>query len=156
MPVSRRRARQKPVESPEPESESELSLHEELSEPADEQEAENAEEEEEEVEEEEAEGEEQERPSVQFNKSLKWTPGRPIAEGELLKRLKAFFNEVEDLEPEDIDVQSLRGTAEELVHDRLLSHRNRGVQAWAVRCVVEVMRIFAPDAPYSAKQLQVR
>jgi sister chromatid cohesion protein PDS5 len=94
-------------------------------------------------------------PALQFHQPISWTAGKPIAEAELIKRLQALYNEIARKEQEDIDVESLRPKAADLVSERLLKHRNHGVQAWTACCIVEVLRLFAPDAPYTPKQMKV-
>jgi sister chromatid cohesion protein PDS5 len=94
-------------------------------------------------------------PPLQFRQAISWTAGKPIAEGELIKRLEALYKEISQKEQEDINVESLRSKASDLVSERLLKHRNRGVQAWAACCIVEMLRLFAPDAPYTPKEMKV-
>jgi sister chromatid cohesion protein PDS5 len=93
--------------------------------------------------------------TLKFNKPLSWTAGRPIAEAELVKRLQALYEEISELEPEDIDLDSLAPKAKELIADRLLKHKNKGVQAWSTCCVAECLKLFAPNAPYTGKELKV-
>jgi sister-chromatid-cohesion protein PDS5 len=94
-------------------------------------------------------------PLLQFRQQISWTAGKPIAEGELIKRLETLYLELSGKEQETIDTESLRPKASDLVSERLLKHRNRGVQAWAACCIVEILRLFAPDAPYTAKEIKV-
>jgi sister-chromatid-cohesion protein PDS5 len=94
-------------------------------------------------------------PQLQFRQSISWTAGKPIAEGELIKRLEALYKEISQKEQEDIEVESLRPKASDLVSERLLKHRNHGVQAWTACCIVEMLRLFAPDAPYTPKEMKV-
>jgi sister chromatid cohesion protein PDS5 len=95
-------------------------------------------------------------PPLQFRQQISWTAGKPIAEGELIKRLETLYSELSRKEQEKIDIESLRPKASDLVSERLIKHRNRGVQAWTACCIVEVLRLFAPDAPYTAKEIKVR
>jgi sister-chromatid-cohesion protein PDS5 len=100
--------------------------------------------------------EEPELPSLQFNKPIAWQAGKPIAEGELVKRLQALFEELKAAgDEETFNVESLRPKLKDLVADRLIKHRNRGVQALTAGCLVETLRIFAPNAPYTGKELKV-
>jgi sister-chromatid-cohesion protein PDS5 len=102
------------------------------------------------------EAEESELPSLKFNKAISWPAGRPIAEGELVKRLQALFEELKTTGDEDtFNLESLRPKLKDLVADRLTKHRNRGVQAYTAGCLVETLRIFAPNAPYTGKELKV-
>jgi sister chromatid cohesion protein PDS5 len=93
---------------------------------------------------------------LKFSKPLSWTAGKPITEAELVKRLTALYDEISPLEPEDLDVQTLAPKAKELIHERLLKHKNKGVVAWTTCCIVECLKLFAPDAPYTGQELKVR
>jgi sister chromatid cohesion protein PDS5 len=94
-------------------------------------------------------------PLLKFKKPLSWTAGNPIAEGELVKRLQALYEEISELEQEDLDLDSLAPKAKELVADRLLKHKSKGVQAWTACCIAECLKLFAPNAPYTGKELKV-
>lgn len=95
--------------------------------------------------------------SLAFNQPLSWRVGRaaiPIAD--LLERLQALAQELRKLEQEEIDKESLRKVSEELASAHLLAHKDRGVRAWATCCIVDVLRLCAPDAPFTRNQLTVR
>jgi sister-chromatid-cohesion protein PDS5 len=94
-------------------------------------------------------------PPLKFDEPLSWTAGRAIPVGELLRRLGALYNEIATLQQEDIDLESLRGPAKDLVAQRLIAHKDRGVKAWTACCLVEMIRIFAPNAPFTGKELKV-
>ncbi|KAF2003165.1 sister chromatid cohesion and DNA repair protein [Amniculicola lignicola CBS 123094] len=101
--------------------------------------------------------EEEEQENVQglvFNKTLLGKPGRPINVGELLSRLKALCDELRGLEQEEADRESLVPVAKELMHQSLLQHKDAGVRAWTACCIVDMFRLCAPDAPYTATQLK--
>jgi sister chromatid cohesion protein PDS5 len=92
---------------------------------------------------------------LKFSQALSWTVGRPIAEGELNRRLQAFYTEISSKDQDDIDLEPLRPIAKDVANERLLKHKNRGVQSWATCCIVEIIRLFAPNAPYTGKELKV-
>ena len=94
-------------------------------------------------------------PPLKFDEPLSWTAGRAIPVGELLRRLGDLYNEIAALQQEDIDLESLRAPAKELVAQRLIAHKDRGVKAWTACCLVEMIRIFAPNAPFTGKELKV-
>lgn len=99
--------------------------------------------------------EESDLPSLEFKKPISWQAGKPIAEGELVKRLTALFKELEAILDENtFNIESVRPVATDLVAERLVKHRNKGVQAFTAACLVEMLRIFAPNAPYTAKELK--
>ena len=93
---------------------------------------------------------------LKFRDPLTWRAGKPIPVGDLLKRLKALAQELQGFEQEAVNRDSVAGPAKELASHNLLNHKDKGVKAWTARCLVEVLRLCAPDAPYSGPQLKVR
>ena len=95
---------------------------------------------------------------LRFNQSLSWRAGRPIPVAELLKRLQALANEMKDMDQEEEDdsiKRSLGNIAKELADQQLLGHKDKGVKAWVACCAVDVLRLCAPNAPFTSKQLRV-
>ena len=60
------------------------------------------------------------------------------------------------MEQEEADRESLEPVAKELAHPTLLTHKDVGVRAWTACCIVDMFRLCAPDAPYTAAQLKVQ
>lgn len=107
-----------------------------------------------EVEEEE---ETQPQPGVlQFNEALSWKAGKPIPMGELLRRLETLAEELREMDQEEIDKESFAKVAKELAGQHLLGHKDKGIRAWTGCCLVDVLKLCAPDAPFAASQLKVR
>lgn len=92
---------------------------------------------------------------LQFNETLSWRAGKPIPTGTLLKRLDALSNELREMDQEEIDKDSLTGVAKELVGPNLLNHKDKGVRAFVACCLVDVLKLCAPDAPFTGTQLKV-
>lgn len=90
-----------------------------------------------------------------FNESLSWRAGKPIATGVLLKRLDVLSNELREMDQEEIDKDSLTKVAGELAGQHLLGHKDKGVRAFTGCCLVDVLKLCAPDAPFSGSQLKV-
>ncbi|KAJ5159614.1 uncharacterized protein N7482_006618 [Penicillium canariense] len=93
--------------------------------------------------------------SLAFNQPLSWRVGRsaiPIAD--LLERLQSLAQELRKLEQEEIDKESLTKVSQELASAHLLAHKDKGVRAWATCCIVDVLRLCAPDAPFTRNQLK--
>ncbi|OQD90966.1 hypothetical protein PENANT_c001G10391 [Penicillium antarcticum] len=93
--------------------------------------------------------------SLSFNQPLSWRVGRaaiPIAD--LLERLQTLAQELRKLDQEEIDKESLRKGSQELASGNLLAHKDKGVRAWATCCIVDVLRLCAPDAPFTRNQLK--
>jgi len=104
-----------------------------------------------------AEEEDAQEPGVglSFNEPLTWRAGKPIAVAELLRRLQALAEELGGLDQEAVDRESLLPVAKELASSNLVSHKDKGVRAWTARCIVDMFKLCAPDAPYTAKELKV-
>lgn len=93
---------------------------------------------------------------LQFNEPLSWKAGKAIPVATLIKRLTALFDELQGLEQEeDINRESFATVAKELAAPNLLGHRDDGVKAYTACCLAEILRIHAPDAPYTGPQLKV-
>lgn len=93
---------------------------------------------------------------LQFNEPLSWRAGKPIAVSDLLRRLQALFKEMRGMEQEENERDSFTKVAKELASPNLLGHKDKGVKAWTACCLVEILRLCAPDAPYTGQQLKVR
>lgn len=93
---------------------------------------------------------------LKFHQTLVGRPGKQLGVTELLARLKALCDELRDIDQEEADTESLTPSAKELASPSLIHHKDAGVRAWTACCVVEMFRLFAPNAPYTASQLKVR
>lgn len=92
--------------------------------------------------------------ALRFNEPLTWRYGRPIAVSDLLARLQRLADELASIEQADADRESLVPKAQELADAQVLAHRDKGVKAWTMLCIVEMFRLLAPDAPYKGGQLK--
>lgn len=90
-----------------------------------------------------------------FKQPLVGKVGKQISVGDLLTRLQALRLELQDIDQEEADRESLTPVAQDLVHQSLLQHKDNGVRAWTVCCIVDMLKLFAPDAPYPASKLKV-
>jgi sister-chromatid-cohesion protein PDS5 len=93
---------------------------------------------------------------LRFKQPLSWRAGKAIAVAELLRRLESLAKELRSLEQEEVQRDSLLAPAKELAGQQLLAHKDRGVRAWTACCLVDILRLCAPDAPYTGKELKVR
>lgn len=50
-------------------------------------------------------------------------------------------------------MKTLESYAENLVHSSILCHRDQHVRLLTACCLSEILRIYAPDAPYTTEQL---
>ena len=92
---------------------------------------------------------------LQFNEPLSWRAGKPIPTGELVKRLDTLSIELAELDQEWEHKDSLTKIAKELSSHQILAHKDKGVRAFAACCLVDILKICAPNAPFSPAQLKV-
>lgn len=91
---------------------------------------------------------------LQFDEPLSWRAGKPIPVADLLRRLGALSKEMQGLEQEESGRDSFTKVARELVNPNLLAHKDKGVKALTASCLVDILRLCAPDAPYTGQQLR--
>ncbi|CAD6889459.1 unnamed protein product [Tilletia controversa] len=72
----------------------------------------------------------------------------------LLKRLKGVQGELARMEQETADVRALKPIAKELVTAALLQHKDVSVRASVACCIADMLRLFAPEAPYTPSELK--
>ncbi|WVN89440.1 uncharacterized protein L203_104663 [Cryptococcus depauperatus CBS 7841] len=72
----------------------------------------------------------------------------------LLKRLKTLKQKLSTLEQDLTDTKTLDPVKKPLIHQTILHHKDRGVKANAACCLADLLRLYAPDAPYSDAQLR--
>lgn len=90
-----------------------------------------------------------------FDESLTWRAGQKIPTADLLRRLGVLAQELKEHEQEEIDPEVLTQPAKELVHPNLIDHKDAGIRALVASCLVDILRLCAPSAPFSASQLKV-
>ncbi|KAL8928706.1 MAG: hypothetical protein Q9172_000769 [Xanthocarpia lactea] len=93
-------------------------------------------------------------PGLQFNEPLSWRAGKPIPVADLLRRLQALSKEMRGMEQEQYEPDSFTKVAKELVNPNLLSHKDKGVKALTASCLVDILKLCAPDAPFTGQQLR--
>jgi sister-chromatid-cohesion protein PDS5 len=94
--------------------------------------------------------------TLEFNEPLSWKAGKAIPVTTLVKRLTTLSKQLSLLEQEGVDRDSLAIPAKELAQVGLMLHRDSGVKAFTACCLADMLRLHAPDAPYTAQQLKVR
>ncbi|KAL8961673.1 MAG: hypothetical protein Q9193_001804 [Seirophora villosa] len=93
-------------------------------------------------------------PGLKFDEPLSWRAGKAIAVADLLKRLHALSKEMQEMEQEENERDSFTRVAKDLVSPNLLAHKDKGVKALTAACLVDILRLCAPDAPYTGQQLR--
>lgn len=94
-------------------------------------------------------------PGLQFDDSLTWRAGKPIPVADLLARLQKLATELRKYDLDQVDSRAFTTLAQDLANANLLGHKDKGVRAWTVSCIVDVLKICAPDAPFIEGQLKV-
>lgn len=90
---------------------------------------------------------------LKFNKSIISTSDKIIPTQELLHRLTILHDELMGLVQDQVDIKSLEKYREDLINKKLLKHRDTGVRAFTACCISDILRLYAPDAPYTEVQL---
>ncbi|EJD05552.1 uncharacterized protein FOMMEDRAFT_132048 [Fomitiporia mediterranea MF3/22] len=80
--------------------------------------------------------------------------GKGFTTDVLQKKLKKLHTELADLDQESVDTNSLRSVSKELISTSILLHKDKGVKAYAACCLADILRLFAPDAPYTGSELR--
>ncbi|KAG0245223.1 hypothetical protein BGW41_002692 [Actinomortierella wolfii] len=83
-----------------------------------------------------------------FNQTLSGTAA------ELLKKLKELHNELKNLPQETTDSTSLSSVTKQLIDPSLIRHKDKGVRIYVSCCIADLLRLYAPDAPYNTKHLR--
>ncbi|KAF9551607.1 hypothetical protein EC957_006500 [Mortierella hygrophila] len=74
---------------------------------------------------------------------------------DLLKKLKDLQAELKDLEQETVDTKSFSSVTKQLIDPSIVNHKDKGVRIYAACCIADMLRLYAPDAPYNNTQLKV-
>ncbi|KPI41268.1 Sister chromatid cohesion protein pds5 [Cyphellophora attinorum] len=93
-------------------------------------------------------------PGLDFEQPLTWRPGKAIPIADLLDRLKDLREKLAAFDDDQPDSRLWTGLAGDLVNANLLGHKDRGIRAYAVTCILDVLKICAPDAPFQNHQLK--
>ncbi|KAG0342315.1 hypothetical protein BG000_005598 [Podila horticola] len=73
---------------------------------------------------------------------------------EMLKKLKELHNELKSMEQDTVDTTSFSAVKKELVDTTIVNHKDKGVRIYAACCIADLLRLYAPDAPYSKTSLK--
>ncbi|KAG0205383.1 hypothetical protein BGX28_003004 [Mortierella sp. GBA30] len=74
---------------------------------------------------------------------------------DLLKKLKDLHAEIKLLQQETVDTRSLSAITKPLIDSSILNHKDKGVRIYAACCIADLLRLYAPDAPYNNNNLKV-
>lgn len=99
----------------------------------------------------------QTRKSGNSPKKLKFSDklvGKGLSTDALLKKLKTLHTELAELDQENVELKTLNSSCKELISTSILLHKDKGVKAYAACCLADLLRLYAPDAPYTAPELR--
>lgn len=54
-----------------------------------------------------------------------------------------------------VDTKSLSSVKKDLMTPTIMLHKDKGVKAHAACCMADLLRLYAPDAPYTGAELKV-
>ncbi|KAK1921574.1 armadillo-type protein [Papiliotrema laurentii] len=72
----------------------------------------------------------------------------------LLRKVKTLHQKLSVLEQDQTDTKSLAPVTKPLVDNLILHHKDKGIRAFAACCLADLLRLYAPDAPYTAGELR--
>jgi sister-chromatid-cohesion protein PDS5 len=83
---------------------------------------------------------------------------KPITTADLINRLTSLSEQLIDANQDNAAIkgQLEKTIAPQLIDKNLLQHKDKGVKSYVAVCIVEALRICAPDAPFNAPQLKVQ
>ncbi|CAL9735883.1 sister chromatid cohesion protein Pds5p [Monosporozyma servazzii] len=90
---------------------------------------------------------------LKFNKLIISTADTVIPTNELLNRLSDLHEELSIISQETIDLASLDRYSKDLINKKLLKHKDNGIRALVGCCLSDILRHYAPNAPYTDVQL---
>lgn len=81
------------------------------------------------------------------------TIANPIATKELLARLLALADHLSAADQNTVSLLDYASVAADLANKKLLKHSQKGVLAYACCGLADILRLYAPDAPYTHQEL---
>lgn len=94
---------------------------------------------------------------LQMRQKLKFREklvGKGLTTDALTRKLKELYTELCDLDQEQVELTSLATVRKDLISPSILLHKDRGVKAFAACCLADILRLYAPDAPYTPAELE--
>ncbi|KAJ2519512.1 Sister chromatid cohesion protein pds5 [Coemansia sp. RSA 2049] len=82
------------------------------------------------------------------------TQKKTVTISELYKQLKKLSKELNSLEQETVDTQTLDAVTRQLLAPSLLKHKEAGVVSYVSCCIADILRLYAPEAPYSDSEIK--
>ena len=89
------------------------------------------------------------------HQKLKFAGSLKGSASELSKQLKQLHEELAQHDQDLIEVTSLDKVAKHCMSPTLLLHKDPGVKAYLAACLADLLRLYAPEAPYTQAELKV-
>ncbi|CCD26308.1 sister chromatid cohesion factor PDS5 NDAI_0H01340 [Naumovozyma dairenensis CBS 421] len=91
--------------------------------------------------------------TLSFQKPIISTSEHLISTRDLLENLASLHEELSTLPQDKVDLRSLDGYQTDLCNKKLIKHKDAGIRAFTACCLSDILRLYAPDAPYTDTQL---
>lgn len=88
--------------------------------------------------------------TLEFNDTLQGVSSN----SELQKKLRNLHEQLAELDQDHVDLSSIDRLAQELGQLNLLMHKDKSVKAYLSCCLADVLRLYAPEAPYTKHQIK--
>ncbi|KAJ1937022.1 Sister chromatid cohesion protein pds5, partial [Kickxella alabastrina] len=79
---------------------------------------------------------------------------KTIANKDVYTQLKKLSKELNGLEQETANTHSLDAVTRQLISPSLLRHKESGVVAYVSCCIADILRLYAPEAPYNDGEIK--
>lgn len=77
-----------------------------------------------------------------------------LSRGELLQSLKNLAKHLASLEQDEVNLEDLTAIATDVTSHGLLSHKEKGIRILVASCVADLLRLYAPNPPFTPKKLR--
>ncbi|KAG0223926.1 hypothetical protein BGX31_008277 [Mortierella sp. GBA43] len=74
---------------------------------------------------------------------------------DLLAKLKNLHEELKSIDQEAVALNSLKSVSLQLIDSSVMNHRDKGIRIYTACCIADMLRLFAPKAPYNINQLKI-
>ncbi|KAJ1920552.1 Sister chromatid cohesion protein pds5 [Mycoemilia scoparia] len=79
---------------------------------------------------------------------------KPVSLNELTLQLKKLSKELCDMDQGTVDTRALDFITKPLLEKSLVGHNDPGIQAYVACCISDILRLYAPEAPYDESELK--
>jgi sister-chromatid-cohesion protein PDS5 len=79
-----------------------------------------------------------------------------ISRDEMTRRLKKLAGTLVELKQKPSEVKSLKAVSKCLINKKLTKHKSKEVSLLTACCLSDVLRVYAPNPPFSENELKVQ